>query len=44
MSIAKTSQNIHAIHHPIRLTKLLGYAILYCGSLVLLSKIFLAIL
>lgn len=41
------NKNIHIAEHlsvKISLKKLMGYVILYCGSLVLTAKIFIAIL
>lgn len=35
---------LRQFHMTLSLSKILGYIILYCGSLILLSKIFLAIL
>lgn len=44
MPSSKSHAQTHQIHAAFSLSKLLGYIILYAGSLILLSKIFLAIL
>ena len=44
MPTSKLHPHSHRIHLTLSLSKILGYIILYAGSLILLSKIFLAIL
>ncbi len=44
MSIQKDVPLLHREPYRYSVSKLLGYIILYCGSLVSLSKIFIAIL
>ena len=36
--------SIHMLKKPIKVSKVLGYVIIYAGSLILMSKIFIAIL
>ena len=44
MQTLKIFKEVHKLQHRLKLSTVLGYVILYCGSLVLLSKIFIAIL
>ncbi len=44
MQMAKSFKLFNQFQSKVRINKILGYIILYCGSLILLSKFFIAIL